>query len=603
MKKIYNLFSKIALILAVLLVSCEGVLDEQPRAVLTPDFFNTGAGLEAALTAAYATNRYYYASEGGFNLTVAGTDEYHYGQQVPNNVWTVYTSITADEGSMNDAWRRAYEGINTANGIIELGPQLPIEEQPDNLDQIIAEAKFIRANWYFVLVRTFGGVSLDLGSGFLAFNNAPSSDQVRESEDAVYEVIIQDLLDAIDPTTGLLSERPNPGIAGHAWRASALHLLSKVYLARGWKDGSASDYQAALTHALELINNRAQYGVDLLPNYVDVHVEGNEWSPEVLFTVEWNGNVQYNNILDHGNSLNNGSNFYFREFYVQDVPGMVRDVANGRPWIRYKPTPWMMDVAFADKVNDQRYAGSFQDTWYANTTAPGIDIGDTAQYHVPKHMQDAFANEAAALAWAESKPYVVTFPDYVTSTSWSGVSRNEQNKHFPSLSKFDRVARPVAGTETDPNVASSRPFIVYRFAETFLVAAEAALQMGDNAAAVGYINEIRNRAGALPIVEADLVGAHGDAIDFILDERTRELTGEQMRWFDLKRTRRLLERVHQSNGTAAPSIYNRQYNGGVPMAGSEFLGPNPAERDYLRPIPQESIDAQTSNYPQNPGFN
>ena len=109
-----------------------------------------------------------------------------------------------------------------------------------------------------------------------------------------------------------------------------MHLLSKVYLARGWKDGNASDYQEALSHAAELINNRAIYGVDLVPSYADVHAEGNEWSQEVLFTVEWNGNVQFNNILDTGNSHGNGSNFYFREFYVQDVPGMIRDVTNGR---------------------------------------------------------------------------------------------------------------------------------------------------------------------------------------------------------------------------------------------------------------------------------
>ena len=119
-----------------------------------------------------------------------------------------YTSITADNGDLNDPWRRGYEAINTANGIIELGPQLPAEERPDNLDQLIAEAKFVRAHWYFILVRTFGGVSLDLGSGFLAFNNAPSSDQVRDSEDAVYDVIIQDLLDAIDPATGLQMTGP-----------------------------------------------------------------------------------------------------------------------------------------------------------------------------------------------------------------------------------------------------------------------------------------------------------------------------------------------------------------------------------------------------------
>jgi hypothetical protein len=598
MKKIFNRYMKSIVLLIVLFNGCTDVLNEQPRTVLTPDFFETGQGLRAGLTAAYAHFRRYYATEGGMNMTVYGTDEYSQAQQVNNPPFAIYSGITPDVGEMGSAWNNAYPAINTCNGIIEIGAgatDLPEEEKL----QLIAEAKFIRANWYFILVRTFGGVTLDLGAGPLAFNTVPTSDLTRATEDEVYAAIIQDLEDAVD---NLPDRRPDPG---HAWKASALHLLAKVYLARGWKDNNTADFQAAYDNAMELINNRGQYEVGLESSYADVHLEGNEWGEEVLWTIEWNGQQQYNNVTDHGNQHNNGSLFYFREFYVQDVPGMVRDVQNGRPWIRYSPTAWMIDVAFADKVNDERYDASFQTVWYVNsetTNPPPVrSLGDTAQWHAPLHVEQSFASVAEAQAWAANKGYVISFPNIGTATSYQGLGRNYQNKHFPSLSKFDNVNRPVAGTETDPNIASTRPFIVYRFAETFLVAAEAAIKIG-NGQEVGLINEVRGRAGALPITAGELVGAHGDEIDFILDERTRELAGEQMRWFDLKRTGRLLERVssNASVGTGAPAVYNRQYNDGASAAGQS--APTPQPFHLLRPIPQNSMDAVTGDYGQNPGY-
>ena len=597
MKKI-NLYTKTIVLLIALVTGCTDVLQEQPRTILTPDFFETGQGLRAGLTAAYAHFRRYYATEGGMNMTVYGTDEYSHGQQVNNPPFAIYGGITPDNGEMGSAWNNAYPAINTCNGIIEIGASatdLPDDEKK----QLIAEAKFIRANWYYILVRTFGGVSLDLGAGPLAFNTNPTNDLSRSSEDDVYAAIVQDLEDAV---ADLPDSRPAPG---HAWKASALHLLAKVYLDRGWKNNSTADFQEAYDNAMELINNQVQYDVGLEGSYANVHAEGNEWGKEVLWTVEWNGQDQYNNVNDHGNQHNNGSLFYFREFYVQDVPGMVRDVQNGRPWIRYNPTPWMIDVAFADKVNDERYDASFQTVWYVNSEttnpAPARSLGDTAQWHAPLHVEQSFATPEAAQAWAAGKGYVISFPNIGTATSFQGLGRNYQNKHYPSLSKYDNVNRPVAGTETDPNIASTRPFIVYRFAETFLVAAEAAIKIG-NGQAVDLINVVRGRAGALPITEGDLVGAHGDAIDFILDERTRELAGEQMRWFDLKRTGRLLQRVssNASVGTGTPAVYNRQYNGGAPAAGQG--APLPQPHHLLRPIPQNSMDAVTGDYGQNPGY-
>lgn len=75
------------------------------------------------------------------------------------------------------------------------------------------------------------------------------------------------------------------------------------------------------------------------------------------------------------------------------------------------------------------------------------------------------------------------------------------------------------------------------------------------------------------------------SIDFILDERARELAGEYKRWLDLKRTRRL-DRAFEHN------ILTDMAN-----AGEGVL-----DKYYLRPIPQSVLDRDTGVYPQNPGY-
>src|SRR5690606_24731052 len=95
----------------------------------------------------------------------------------------------------------------------------------------------------------------------------------------------------------------------------------------------------------------------------------------------------------------------------------------------------------------------------------------------------------------------------------------------------------------------------YRISETHLTAAEAMYgRDGNGDAAVEYINTIRRRA-AWPGKENEMEISSSDIdIDFILDERSRELFGEDKRWFDLKRTGKLLERVRKYNPEAAPNI-------------------------------------------------
>lgn len=126
----------------------------------------------------------------------------------------------------------------------------------------------------------------------------------------------------------------------------------------------------------------------------------------------------------------------------------------------------------------------------------------------------------------------------------------------------------------DMNAPSIRPVIVWTLSETYLIAAEAAYMMGQPTTALGYINTIRERAAyptgnasSMDVTEADL------SLDFILDERSRELCGQMVRWWDLVRTHQLLPRViaHNADGRA-----------------------NIVPKDTLRPIPQTQMNAVTS---------
>ncbi len=205
---------------------------------------------------------------------------------------------------------------------------------------------------------------------------------------------------------------------------------------------------------------------------------------------------------------------------------------------------------------------NFTRVWYCNTATDKLKVGDTSVYMPGVDVTDA---EIA------SKKYLYVPP------------RNYTEKLYPSLNKFADALRP------DNQASGVRPFIAFRLAEDYLIAAEAYMKKGDNATAVGYINTLRVRAAKVGASDAEtelhkeaMKVAEGDlSIDFILDERGRELVGEQLQWFDLVRTGKLLERVR---------LHNPQG------------GPNIEEKHVLRPIPQDQIDRSSNEFGQNPGY-
>lgn len=283
------------------------------------------------------------------------------------------------------------------------------------------------------------------------------------------------------------------------------------------------------------------------------------------------------------NDEGNRTHLYFRPWYETFNDGLDRALGHGygRPWIRFRPTPWMLEN-FRPLDVDSRFEKSFQIVWLYNTDRnipAGASVGDTAIW-----ITDKTAAEFDTAAVRARLPGVNLFTWNLDEIDqdwclWrTDVSVNSPNINiFPSPWKIDDNLRPSLN-----ETRGSRDFIVYRLGETYLVAAEAMLgRDGNGSNAVEYVNAIRRRA-AWPGKEAEMEVTAGDVdLDFILDEWSRECFGEQSRWLDLKRTGKLLERVRAYNPDASANI-----------------------RDFhvLRPIPVNQITRTTNGYEQNPGY-
>ncbi|WP_315814669.1 RagB/SusD family nutrient uptake outer membrane protein [Paraflavitalea speifideaquila] len=197
------------------------------------------------------------------------------------------------------------------------------------------------------------------------FLDQPVTAARREPLASVYALIIKDLNEAI---ADLPAGPRSSGVqVGRASSAAARHLLAKVYLAKaGTPAKEANDYEEAYKLAKDLIDKKSTYGLNLLPDFKDVHKEGNENNTEVIWTVQHTTNLIYNGPNNSGGADNILNHMFIGQY---DKLGMKRSKEYGRPYIRCVPTRWTTETAFAERVYDTRYAKTFQTIWLANSTA------------------------------------------------------------------------------------------------------------------------------------------------------------------------------------------------------------------------------------------
>lgn len=639
------IFSKIrvlgtAALALFLTASCSDILDEQPRSSYDPTFFKTEKGVEGGVTSMYAHLRYIYGQAYYYNSCLTGTDEATWGWSADGNFKDADLSgvgnLTATTCRSDALWGTAFSNINTANGVIENGAEVGVNES------LVSEARFFRAFDYFLLVQTFGGVPLDLGSGELKFNITPSRTSVRNTVPEVYtKAIFPDLLTAIENLPA------NPRVTGGVTKTVARLYLAKAYLTYAWwlknpnniptypecqrTDPNGHDaawyFQQAYDVAVTAIENPGPFG--LQESFWMVNAGPNDRNMEILLYADHTQEDEYYN----GGSLSYGGggapdnfagwmmNWNYTDARSADNQAVINRIAEqcyGRPWTRMAPPLGVFTKTFADKVNDSRYDGTFTtvyrgnwstagQNWESVTNANGMKVKEREPIFsfVFQDMDKIdYAGEGS-----KSNLGAGTLPgraDWVLGLDAVG------RYVYPGLWKLGPYRTDNGSGAGQPNAGSTRPYNITKFSELYLVAAEAAVEGAATQAgksARDLVNVLRARAGRWTYSNAEYKEVDRDFsaemtaatpatidINYILDERSREFYGEGYRWFDLVRTQKWNEYADSyvicgGKGDHNPQTYSRTIEA----------------FHYLRPIPQGQLDGmemteEEKDAYQNPGY-
>lgn len=541
----------LAALLLLATAACQDLLRENVISQVGAGYITTPVGFDAGVKAVYSSLRDFYGRENGMDVTVFGTDTYTFGSDGTYKYMNQYTTqLDGRTQPVVDIWNAFYVGINTANTVIAQAPNVTgIDETIKK--RRVAEVRFLRAHHYFVLVQQFGAIPLVLSQNTSA-NKVASRAPVTE----VYAAIVKDLESALPDLTATTSDY------GRVTKGACEHLLARVYLTKGTSEAAApTDYAQAATYAQNVIRN---YTYKLLPDFASVFAQGaGEINDEVIFATQYTADPTTNGV-------GNETHLYFVMEYDAQA-AMKRDIYYGRPFRRFRPTNYTLNTVFADRTNDSRYQKSFRTVYYCNNPGTFTNLFDTSKPSVTLQTGDT-AMYLPGVEWTPAqrakKRYQVMVPSLYRPNL------------FPTLTKFLDPLRP--DLQYQPG---SRDFLMFRLAETHLIAAEALLKMGQPAEALPFINAVRRRA-AYPGKETAMLLTTGQlTMDLIMEERERELLGEMFRWFDLKRWGVLISRVKLYNPDAAATIQ--------------------AGKHELRPIPQDQIDRTAGGstaFPQNPGY-
>ncbi|GAC1375467.1 MAG: RagB/SusD family nutrient uptake outer membrane protein [Hymenobacter sp.] len=548
---IYRKLVPVAALLLLATSSCKDLLKENIVSQVGSGYLTTAAGFDAGVKAVYSSLRDFYGRENGMDVTVFGTDTYTFGSDGTYKYMNQYTTqLDSRTQPIVDIWNAFYVGINTANAVIDQAPNVAGLDDATKKRRV-AEVKFLRAHHYFVLVQMFGPIPLVLNQSTTA-NKVASRTPVKD----VYAAIVKDLESALPDLTATTSDY------GRVTKGACEHLLARVYLTKATSEAAApTDYAQAATYAQNVIKN---YTYKLLPDFASVFAQGaGEINDEVIFATQYTSDPTTNGV-------GNETHLYFVMEYDAQA-GMKRDIFYGRPFRRFRPTTYTLNTIFADRVNDSRYLKSFRTVYYSNNPGTFTNLFDTSKPSITVQTGDTaiwLPGVELTVAQRAKKKYQVLVPSLYRPNL------------FPTLTKFLDPLRP--DLQYQPG---SRDFLMFRLAETYLIAAEALFKMGKTAEALPFINAVRKRA-AFPGKEAAMqLTASQLTMETIMEERGRELLGEMFRWFDLKRWGVLVERVKLYNPDAAANIK--------------------AGKHELRPIPQDQIDRTAggiSAFPQNPGY-
>ncbi len=547
MNRLNKIMFSCATLVAILLsaASCQkDFLKEVPVSSLSNEIVLTSAdGFEYYITTLHYQAREQLAGNDlrRFGDMFYGTDIFCAGQ-IGEKFFRDYESfVTPSTDTPVWTWNWAYKGIlPTSNLIIDNAESedlAGIWKSEEERNAIIAEAKFFRAWVHNILANLYGGVPI-----IDHYITTPKTDFVRASRQEVYEFCAKDL----EFASKWLPTEVSGNKEGRIVKAAADHLLSEVYVSLG-------EYDKAIKSASNVIDcglyelMKVRFGANAKEAgdvFSDLFIDGNQnrssgnresiwvWQYEEYTPggrgSTWKGNQMPRLVLPFMVRLTDPDGKLGMSLQVDSL---LRGVAAMRPC-----TYLLYDIWGDDFDKDMR----------------------NSKYNIKREFY--YNNEASNYFGQKVEP--------------KKTLRDTMEFIYP----YPRKVEGHAFEDIENGGATAKDFIVYRLAETYLLRAEAYLRKGDLVNAAKDINEVRTRANASEITASDVT------LDYILDERARELMCEEPRRLTLCRTGKLVERVKKYNmlQTTRESI---------------------KDKHNLYPIPQSAIDANFSaKLEQNPGY-
>lgn len=538
------------LVLTISCISCDKYLEEEP-----PTFIS---------------NTNYFQNAGDARTAVDGV--YQKMLDIHGRFWPVIDAYTDDQVSKTDGGffnafgshtvtpsDRVFEGfgvytgwwtgIGRANIVLESVPNIDMNETEKN--EILGEARALRAFYYYQLVRAYGDMPLIKE----AIYSKEDFRIPRSDVDDIYEqIIIPDLQFAEIHCKDALHD-------GHITKWTAKLILSEVYLTRaGHRRTSQGDFVQGDPVNWELARDKAKEVIDDSPNGLNLIGSGNTpaygmaWDDDTPFTKESMLELSYLQVAGLGSLLSRESNPFFVGLNY---------------WGNYTDKP-LADEGIDANVRSLRF--------------PGNPPGTASQIPTPD-LYDEFEPGDERI-WSIMTRY--------------DVSPTEVYLCQPTFRKFIDISYYLGEEGTHFQYADSN-VILYRYADALLIYAEAQNEAdgAPNSDAYNAINALRNRA-TLPDLTPGL--SQDDFRKAVWHERRVELNAEFKRKFDLIRTNRLVTETTNINldWTAAQGALKDYRN-----CYTFFYNNRPAwpDNEWLFPIPESEIQlSREFGWKQNEGY-
>ncbi len=428
------------LISMLLLNSCTDYLEEMPTSNFTADFvYNTPEGLEAGVVGLYTIQRSFWESgsnNGSDPIVIDAKDDLTVprGGEISNYGKLNSGRFATNSGVHGTYWNLYYRIIDRSNAIIKAAPNVNMDASRRN--QIIAEAKFFRANSVFTLFKLFNNIYVTTEP--TTPENALNIINAKTPEADIYKLVKEDLTFSIENLQWNV-------VAGRVGQGVARHLKAEVAL---WQ----KDWLEAKTQSEAVI---AQGTYSLAPS-TDLVFKGEMNTKESLWVLQFKKAI---------NGEANKINFNLMPNYAEQTPGSkytIEQAGRGFGWLTMNN--YIRDL-LAQSPNDTRIKGTYYIKDYVYNDPATLPAGQV--------LGSIIRNNPSA-PWKE-------FGDQASRNGFFIRQNAGCRKYFPD-----------DGIPTEDKQVKN--IMMARLAETYLYAAEANMRLGNNTLALFYLNKVRTRA-------------------------------------------------------------------------------------------------------------